>query len=563
MFSIVRYGLLAALAAALLTFSSPASKAQEGVNAPELESVSVIIGLKPGPVLPEVAQARVDQQVQGLGGKVKHRYSIIPAVSANLPPAAVANLLDNPAISFVELDGEFQAIAETTPWGIDKIRALQNPNNGGATEYNGGTGVVVAVLDTGVDLDHPDLAANIYVNPGEILDGVDNDNNGFIDDISGWNFNGGNNNADDDNGHGTHCAGSVAAVGNNGIGVVGVAPQASIMPIKVLSGSGGGSFSAIIAGIDYVYMMKQRGVNVVVTSNSYGAGGNPGSAVQAAFDQAYQAGIIHLAAAGNSGSSSGTGENVGWPANYASVIAVASTTSSDARSSFSSTGANVEIAAPGSSILSTYPGGSYATLSGTSMACPHAAGAAAVLISEAGLLNISDGNNANGIADEVRSLLAATSVDLGAAGKDTQYGYGRIDLFAARSGSGGDGGGGDGGGGDGGGGDGGGGGDPATEIIKVQRIEYRSLRRGRDLQIRVYVVDGDGQRLSGANVTINLYGPYGDYGNATGTTNSKGIVKYRLRYADRGTYLTSVLNMALEGYEWDPDDPNNYYIGDF
>ena len=553
MFSIVRYGLLAALAAALLTFSSPASKAQEGVNAPELESVSVIIGLKPGPVLPEVAQARVDQQVQGLGGKVKHRYSIIPAVSASLPPAAVANLLDNPAISFVELDGEFQAIAETTPWGIDKIRALQNPNNGGATEYNGGTGVVVAVLDTGVDLDHPDLAANIYVNPGEILDGVDNDNNGFIDDISGWNFNGGNNNADDDNGHGTHCAGSVAAVGNNGIGVVGVAPQASIMPIKVLSGSGGGSFSAIIAGIDYVYMMKQRGVNVVVTSNSYGAGGNPGSAVQAAFDQAYQAGIIHLAAAGNSGSSSGTGENVGWPANYASVIAVASTTSSDARSSFSSTGANVELAAPGSSILSTYPGGSYATLNGTSMACPHAAGAAAVLISEAGLLNISDGNNANGIADEVRSLLAATAVDLGAAGQDTQYGYGRIDLFAARSGSGGDGG----------GGDGGGGGDPATEIIKVQRIEYRSLRRGRDLQIRVYVVDGDGQRLSGANVTINLYGPYGDYGNATGTTNSKGIVKYRLRYADRGTYLTSVLNMALEGYEWDPDDPNNYYIGDF
>ncbi|MGC6463932.1 MAG: S8 family peptidase, partial [Pirellulaceae bacterium] len=426
MSSIVRSFFVLAIASAI-GLSASIAFAQPQVGIPENEKIGVIIGLKTEPEAAAAAQADAAQQISDLGGEVNHRYTIIPAVSAELPPQAIADLLNDPAIAFVELDGEVQALVETIPWGIDRIRALPNPNNGDAIEYTGGAGIVVAVLDSGVDLDHPDLVANMYINPGEIPgDGIDNDENGFIDDISGWDFNGDDNNADDDNGHGTHCAGTVAAVGQNDIGVVGAAPGALIMPIKVLSAGGGGSFSDIIAALDYVLMMKQNGVNVVVTSNSYGSGGNPGTAVEAAFDQAYAAGIIHLAAAGNSGNSGGTGESVGWPANYDSVVAVASTTINNTRSSFSSTGENVEIAAPGSSIQSTWPGGGYNTISGTSMACPHVAGAAAVLMAEASLLDITDANEANGIADEVRALLLATTIDLGPTGPDTLFGFGLL-----------------------------------------------------------------------------------------------------------------------------------------
>ncbi len=374
------------------------------------EKIGVIISLKQGPDRPAVAQASLGNEIKRLGGNVTHQYNIIRAVAAELPEAAVLRLMDNPAVELIELDGEFQINAEDTPWGITKIRALENPANGGAIDYAGGAGVVVAVLDSGIDLDHPDLAANIYTNQHDPIDGIDNDGNGLVDDYYGWNFNGNNNNPDDDNGHGSHCAGTVAAVGNNNVGVVGVAPSAKLLAIKVMNRRGSGSFSDIIAGIDYCVNMKAAGHNIMVTSNSYGAGGNPGSAVQAAFDAANAAGIINLASAGNEGNSAGSGESVGWPANYGSVVAVASTTSTDGRSSFSSTGANVEIAAPGSSILSTWKKGGYNTISGTSMACPHAAGAAAILMAENSALAPGD----------VRALLAATAVDLGSTGWDPQ-----------------------------------------------------------------------------------------------------------------------------------------------
>jgi subtilisin family serine protease len=259
-----------------------------------------------------------------------------------------------------------------------------------------------------------------------------------------------------------------------------------------------------------------------------------------------------LASAGNEGNSAGSGESVGWPANYGSVVAVASTTSTDGRSSFSSTGANVEIAAPGSSILSTWKKGGYNTISGTSMACPHAAGAAAILMAENSALAPGD----------VRALLAATAVDLGSTGWDPQFGFGRIDVYAARGGTG-DGGGDSGGGG---GGDSGGGGpvDPPSGVIQVDSITYAATgRRGRDLSITVAVVDGSGAPRSGAAVLLNLQGPGGDYGTASGTTAADGTVRFRLSRATRGTYTSTVVDLSLTGYTWDPADPNNTYTGNY
>lgn len=456
-------------------------------------------------------------------------------MAAELPAQAVVNLLRNPAVNVVELDGEFQAFAEEIPWGVNKINALKNPTTG-TTEYTGGEGIVVAVLDSGIDLDHPDLADNVYVNLAEAagVAGVDDDNNGYVDDINGWNFVRDNNNPDDDNGHGSHCAGSIGAVGDNGTGVVGVGPRVTLMPLKVLNRRGSGSFSDMIAALDYCI---DNGVHI--TSNSYGSSGNPGSVVESAFAAAEIAGILNVAAAGNSGNSSGTGDNVGYPAKYSSVMAVASTDIGDNRSSFSSTGDAVEVAAPGSSILSTYKKGGYATLSGTSMACPHVAGAAAVLMSD----DIT--NN----AAVVRSQLIMKAVDLGAAGPDPQYGAGRIDVVAARGGT----------------GDGGGGTDPPTGVAHIQSITYDSASRGRDLVITIAIVDtanGD-VPINGASVTVLLEEEVSgtNYGTAQGTTNESGVVNFRLRRAPSGIYTTTVLDVSKTLFDW--DGQNFSYTGGF
>ena len=241
-----------------------------------------------------------------------------------------------------------------------------------AWDYGTSTNVVTAVIDTGVDYRHQDLAANIWANSDELAgNGIDDDRNGYVDDTRGWDFANNDNDPMDDNGHGTHVAGTIGAVGNNGVGVTGVAWSALIMPLKFLDKSGSGSLSDAIEAINYARVNGAKVVNA-----SWGRGGFS-SALQSAITQYLQAGGIFVAAAGNESSNNATTPS--YPANYAGIISVGASTRNDTLASFSNFGTNVPIVAPGQSILSTLPGNAYGTLSGTSMATPHVAGAIALL----------------------------------------------------------------------------------------------------------------------------------------------------------------------------------------
>ncbi len=362
--------------------------------------LSVMLGLGVLPAGAESAQANViisfdrkpgpDEQaiIHRFGGTVKHVYGIIPAIAATLPSQAIEALQKAPGVLRVEPDLEVHALAEIdATWGVKQIGA------GAVHPYNTGEGVKVAVIDSGIDYTHPDLAAN-YAGG---YDWVNDDSNPM-----------------DDNGHGSHVAGTIAGVAD-GFGVVGVAPKARLYALKVLDRNGSGYFSDIIAALQWCVTN-----HIQVTNNSYGSPFDPGSATLAAFNNAYAAGIVHIAAAGNSGTESGAGDNVIYPAKYATVVAVAATDSSNKRASFSSTGPDVEIAAPGVSIYSTIPGGGYAYYKGTSMASPHVAGTAALII-KSGVTT----------PGAIRERLRTTADDLGTIGKDTWYGYGLVDADEA------------------------------------------------------------------------------------------------------------------------------------
>ena len=244
----------------------------------------------------------------------------------------------------------------------------------------GSRSVVIGVIDSGIDVSHPDLAANIWRNPGEIAgNGIDDDRNGYVDDVTGWDFVSNDNVPQDGDGHGTHVAGTIGAVGNDGRGVVGVNWQVSLLPLKFLSDSGSGSTSAAIAAINYATALRNRGVNIVATNNSWGGGGFS-SSLRDAIRAHGQAGILFVAAAGNESANNDT--TPAWPANYAeaNVISVAALDRSDQLASFSNFGATtVHVGAPGVAIYSTTPGNRYASFNGTSMAAPHVAGIAGLL----------------------------------------------------------------------------------------------------------------------------------------------------------------------------------------
>ncbi|RME75970.1 MAG: peptidase S8 [Chloroflexi bacterium] len=262
-----------------------------------------------------------------------------------------------------------------------------------------GQGIIVAVVDTGIDQDHPDLADNI---------------------ISGATFVSGTSSPEDDNGHGTHVAGIIAGAGNND-GIIGVAPEASLMPIKVLDSSGSGTVYDVASGIVWAADSGANIINLSLGGVSYS------STLADAVDYAYGKGVLLIAAGGNCGDSSYAlngcyyQDQPQYPAALSNVMAVASTTSSNLQSSFSNQGTYIEISAPGSSIYSTYLYNGYTTLSGTSQAAPHVAGVAALIWAA----------HPEWSQDEVRDQLNATAQDLGESGWDSLYGYGLVDASAA------------------------------------------------------------------------------------------------------------------------------------
>ena len=325
-------------------------------------------------------------------------FDSIDVLTLRLPKRAATALEKNPNIRYVEENGTMQALDQTLPWGVDRVDADVAHANGET-----GNGADIAIVDTGIDDDHPDLQANLGTGKAFVSCG----NGGYFGNC-GYS---GNNNAcnepwSDDNDHGTHCAGIADAV-DNSRGVKGVSTEATLHAVKVLDCAGSGSFSDIAAGIEYV---ANQGWDVA----SLSLGGSSGSsALKDAVEYAQGQGVLLVAAAGNDGSCTNC---VGYPAAYDEVMAVSSTNSNDNLSSFSSQGPQVEIAAPGSDIYSTVPGG-YETFSGTSMACPHVAGAGGQLM-------------ANGATNgDARSQLKSTAENINLGSNES--GSGLLDVADA------------------------------------------------------------------------------------------------------------------------------------
>jgi subtilisin len=352
---------------------------------------SVIVSFKEGHYDPAA--------VTKVGGSVVEEFKGVGMLHAMVSRHAVSELEQNNVVEFVEYDRQFEIAQDTTveyseSWGLADIGA--EPAH--LSSYTG-KGVKIAVLDTGMDYNHPELA-------GAYKGGYD-----FI-----------NNDDDpmDDNGHGSHVAGIIAAA-KDGQGMVGVAPDAELYAIKVSDGKGKGSFSGLAKGINWAIENDMD----VVTMSITGDGGS--RALLKAIDEAYaKHEIVLVAAVGNGGSGS-----VLFPAAYENVIGVGAVTKENEKSPFSRTGSEVEMVAPGSGIRSTWTGGQYKVMSGTSMATPFVTGAIALLLgsdeqawAETGHV---DGDGA-WTADEIRAVLHSTATDLGDDGKDDQFGYGLLNL---------------------------------------------------------------------------------------------------------------------------------------
>jgi subtilisin family serine protease len=316
-------------------------------------------------------QGPAEEAVIRAGGIVDHVFELIPAIAIRIPDAALDGLARNPLVVSIEPDVVVTALkkppsppgqdkkpdedppsqpSQVLPWGVDRIDA-EYAHSAGYT----GDGVKVAIIDTGIDDDHLDLVVAGGIN---FLPSPSGTGPPWLRPVNpdAW---------DDDNGHGTHVAGIVAALDNN-IGVVGVAPGASLSAVKVLNSSASGYISDVIAGIEWSVKNDMDIVNMSLRTNS------DIQAFHKACDAAETAGMILVAAAGNDGGA------VEYPAAYGSVIAVSATNSSDGLAYFSNYGSEIAIAAPGVGIYSTYKGGGYDTLSGTSMACPHVVGTLAL-----------------------------------------------------------------------------------------------------------------------------------------------------------------------------------------
>jgi len=373
----------------------------EVVNGVEAAAGEVLLAFHPG-----AAAAQADAVRRGLGAEEIKVFPRIGAHHWRLPPGlgvaqAVQALSRNPNVRYAEPNYILYADLEPNDPLFDDLWGLHNTGQTGGTpdadidapeawDIATGTGeIVVGVIDSGVDYTHSDLAANMWENPGEIPDnGKDDDGNGYVDDVYGWDFYTDDNDPMDDYGHGTHCSGTIGAVGNNGIGVVGVNWNVKIMALKFLSAGGSGSTADAIDSVGYATMMRRDfGVNIVLTSNSWGGGGFS-QALKDAIQASGDAGMLFIAAAGNGNTD--TDANPHYPSSYDldNIISVAATDRDDDRASFSNWGlTSVDLGAPGVVIVSTLPAESYGAKSGTSMATPHVAGVAALAWDIAGAVD--------------------------------------------------------------------------------------------------------------------------------------------------------------------------------
>jgi subtilisin len=379
---------------------------------PERVKVLIAFARQPGPA----EQALI----RGMGGSVKYTYHLVPAIAATLPEPAISALEANPHVTRVEPDRQMRALDTEldNAWGVTRIGA-GTVHDGG----NKGEGVKIAIIDSGINYNHPDLDGNYK---------------------GGWDFVGdGDPDPMDVYGHGTHVAGTACAEDNdNGdpgglFGVVGVAPACALYALKVLDDAGYGYSSDLIAAMEWAVDH-----DIQVANLSLGWDLSPVDTVEEAFNNAEAAGLVIVAAACNNGNRPGRGDNVCYPALYDSVIAVAATDDRDQRATFSSTGAQVELAAPGVSVLSTWNDDTgyydpqpvcreeegiqacYKYGSGTSMASPHVAGTAALILwANPGWTNA-----------QVRAQLRTTADDLGDVGWDPKYGFGLVNAAEAVAG---------------------------------------------------------------------------------------------------------------------------------
>ncbi len=414
-------------------FAKRAARAPGGPKTPDLRNIFVIEFADSVEMLPLLAEIARQPGVLYAEPNFLYHTMLTP-----LPDEAFV-----PNDRYVSLDGIHFAQgawgqAHPDLWGIEKIRAIQGWNefdldasgDFDAAEIRPGERVVVAVIDSGLDADHPDIVDNLWRNLAEIPGNeTDDDANGFVDDLIGWDFVDADADPEDRNGHGSHVSGIVAARGNNRIGVVGVAPWAQLMALKGLDDSGSGDAVALANAIRYAADM---GADVI--SASWG-GFTSSATLAAAFRYARDLGVLSVAAAGNSNANVA---NI-FPANLDEVIAVAATDQNDLRADFSNFGSGIDVSAPGVAILSlnansgdnaiasSLPerivGADYLYIGGTSMACPHVSGAAAVLLSQDPARSL----------DELRGrlLAGAESIAESNPGFEALLGRGRLDLAAS------------------------------------------------------------------------------------------------------------------------------------
>jgi subtilisin family serine protease len=378
--------LLALAAAVLVVTPAPSAPSRQ-------PRVWILVGFDPG-ISVDSQRAALAKAGAAANGRIRPLRTFLASVPAADRAQALAALRRDPRVRFAERDPVYRVDVLPNDPSFGQLWGLNNTGQSVKTSAGtpdadidapeawatttGSSSVVVAIVDSGVDWHHPDLAANIWTNPGESCpgcanDGIDNDGNGYVDDVHGWDFVNDDNDPSDDNGHGTHVAGTIGASGSNGLGVTGVNWNVKIMPLKFIGANGEGSADDAVRAILYATRM-----GAVVSNNSWG-GEEFSQALEDAIADADARGSLFVAAAGNSGRNTDTTPDYPSGFDVPNVLTVGATDQNDVKAWFSNYGRRtVDLAAPGTNIYSTWPGGTYRFLDGTSMAAPHATGVVAL-----------------------------------------------------------------------------------------------------------------------------------------------------------------------------------------